>query len=67
MRRVNIVLFVARPVASVSSAQAFQPMMANVPAEELEKLAPAGCFHTWKPNVLQCGSFIFLFFSCHAS
>ena len=61
-RCVNIVLRVARPVVSVSSAQAFEPMTVSVPEEKWEKLAPAGCFHRWKPRVLQC-SFFSLFFS----
>ena len=58
-RCVNIVWCVARPVVSVSPAQAFEPMTASVPEEKLEKLAPAGCFHRWEPSVLQCGLFIF--------
>lgn len=58
-RCVNIVLCVARPVVSVSPAQAFEPMTVSVPEEKLEKLAPAGCFHRWKPSVLQCGFFFF--------
>lgn len=62
MRRVNTVLCVAKPIASVSPARAFQPLIANVPAEELEISVPAGCFQAWKPSVLQGGWFIFFFF-----
>lgn len=50
-----------RPLPS----QAFQPVVAVVPTEEFQKLAPAAFFSTWKPNVWQCGLLIFFFLPMH--